>query len=154
MSEKFDRIDLHILKLLQADSHQPVQEVADRVGLSKSACHRRIQNLEGRGVITGYAAVLDPAMMGMALRFVVEVRLNGQSEKEMMGFEKAVQGLPEVLECQLMAGQIDYVLRVAVRDVSEYEAFHQRLAQTPGVATVASNLALRTVKPWVGVPIP
>ena len=153
MTEHLDRIDKKILADLQADSRRPVAEVAERCGLSKSACHRRIKLLQDQGVIERYMAVLNARALGYSLIFVVEVTLQGQSEESMRDFEKAVLRIPEVLECQLMTGQQDYILRVAARSAEDYEHIHHRLARLPGVATLQSSLALRTVKAWTGLPL-
>ena len=151
MSDKLDVIDRKILKLLQKNCRRSIAELAADVGLSKSACHRRIQQLESCGAIEGYVAVLNAERLGWPIQFVVDVTLNSQSEEILLNFERSIRLMPEVLECQLMTGEKDYVLRVAAQSVSDFEQFHHRLAGLPAVASVASSLALRTVKAWTGV---
>ncbi len=153
MTGQLENADLRILRQLQKDCRRSVADIAEACALSKSACHRRIQNLQDAGVINGYTAVLNADALGFTLMFVVDVRLKGQSDEEMRAFESAISVMPEVLECQLMTGANDYVLRVASKSVSDYEDFHHRLARLPSVATVMSSLALRTVKPWAGLPV-
>lgn len=153
MSIRLDASDLRILARLQRDCRQSVAEIADAVGMSKSSCHRRIQALEAAGVLQRFTATLDPSALGFRLFFMVDVRLSSQSDEVIRAFEKGVLAIPEVLECQLMSGQIDYLLRVAAKDVEDYERIHLKMTRLPGVATIVSNLALRTVKPWAGLPI-
>ena len=147
-----DVLDRKILRRLQEDCRRPAAEIADAVGLSKSACHRRIQLLERRGIVERYAAIVKPKSLGYPLMFAVDITLRGQSDEEMSDFEKGVMGIGEIVECQLMTGQNDYALRVVARDVEDFEKIHHRLARLPGVATVVSRLALRTVKQSTGMP--
>ncbi|MEM9988871.1 MAG: Lrp/AsnC family transcriptional regulator [Pseudomonadota bacterium] len=109
--------------------------------------------MEDRGVIERYTAVLSAAALGYNVIFVVDLTLRGQSEEAMREFEEALLRIPEVLECQLMTGQNDYILRVAAKSTEDYEETHHRLARLPGVSTIQSSLALRTVKPWTGLPV-
>lgn len=154
MSVQLDAIDRKILRLVQADSRASMQDLAERVGLSASACHRRVKGLEERGYIERYRAVLDPIVLGFTMQFFVEVSLTSQSEAALDAFEAAVVDIPEVLECHLMAGQSDYMLRVTCRDQEDFERLHRRLiARLPNVARVTSNLSIRTVKPMIGLPV-
>ncbi len=153
MSHILDRNDRKILQLLQQDCRQPVSEIADRIGLSKSACHRRIRMLQEGGIIDQFTAVLRPEALGYTLTFAIEVRLKGQSDEEMSQFEAAVMEIPQILECQLMTGQTDYSLRVAARSAEDYEDLHHRLARLPGVSNIISSLVLRTVKKSAGLPM-
>ena len=151
---QLDPIDRKILRCLQEDSRKSVQELGDLVGLSGSACHRRLKALEERGLIRGYQAVLDPAALGFSMQFFIEVSLVSQSEPVLDAFEAAVRDVPEVLECHLMAGQSDYILRVICRDHEDFERLHRRLvARLPGVARVHSNMSIRMVKPPTGLPV-
>lgn len=151
---EFDRIDKIILTELQRNSQAPIAELAGKAGLSPSSCHRRVKLLEAAGVITGYAASLNRAALGLANEFFVEISLAAQTEEAFEKFEKAVQRVPEILECHLMSGQFDYLLRITAADASDYERIHRsRISRLPGVQRIQSSLALRTVKAWSGYPI-
>jgi Lrp/AsnC family leucine-responsive transcriptional regulator len=153
-SENLDKTDKIILSALQRRGNMPLSELAELAALSASSCHRRVKLLEERGIITGYTAALDRKLLGLANEFFVEVSLIAQSEDMLEKFEKAVQRVPEILECHLMSGQFDYLLRVIAKDAEDYERIHRtRLARLPGVQRIQSMLALRTVKDWGGYPV-
>ncbi len=153
-SDNLDKIDKIILAELQINAQRPVAELAHKAGLSPSSCHRRVKLLEEAGVILGYTANLDRTALGLANEFFVEVSLSAQTEEAFEKFEKAVQRVPEILECHLMSGQFDYLLRVAAADATDYERIHRsRISRLPGVQRIQSSLALRTVKAWAGYPI-
>jgi Lrp/AsnC family transcriptional regulator, leucine-responsive regulatory protein len=152
--EELDKQDKIILSLLQQAGTLPLADLAAKAGLSASSCHRRIKLLEEQGVIEGYAANLNRKALGLANEFFVEVSLSGQSEQILEKFEKAVARVPEILECHLMSGQFDYLLRVIAKDAEDYERIHRtRLGRLPGVQRIQSSLALRTVKDWSGYPL-
>ena len=152
--EELDKQDKIILSLLQRSGNMALADVAAKAGLSASSCHRRIKLLEEQGVIQGYAANLNRKSLGLANEFFVEVTLNAQSEEVLEKFEKAVARVPEILECHLMSGQFDYLLRVIAKDAEDYERIHRtRLARLPGLQRIQSSLALRTVKDWSGYPL-
>lgn len=149
-----DAIDRKLLRCLQQDSRKSVQELGEAVGLSPSACHRRLKALEQSGAIDGYRAVLNADRLGFTMQFFIEVGLSSQSEPSLDAFEAAVLEIPEVLECHLMAGQSDYILRVVCRDHDDFERLHRRLAaRLPGVARIHSNMSIRTVKSLSGLPV-
>lgn len=151
---ELDGTDKIILLELQKNSQQAVAELAAKAGLSASSCHRRVKLLEEAGVITGYTANLDRAVLGFSNEFFVEVSLSAQTEEAFEKFERAIQRVPEILECHLMSGQFDYLLRVAATDATDYERIHRsRISRLPGVQRIQSSLALRTVKGWAGYPI-
>jgi DNA-binding Lrp family transcriptional regulator len=152
--EVLDKADKIILSGLQRQGNMPLADLAELAGLSASSCHRRVKLLEERGIIAGYTAALDRKQLGLANEFFVEVSLIAQAEDTLEKFEKAVQRVPEILECHLMSGQFDYLLRVIARDAEDYERIHRtRLARLPGVQRIQSMLALRTVKDWGGYPV-
>jgi Lrp/AsnC family transcriptional regulator, leucine-responsive regulatory protein len=152
--EQMDKIDKILLRELQANAQLGVAELGEKAGLSPSSCHRRIKLLEERGVITGYAATLERKQLGLANEFFVEVSLTAQTEETFEKFEKAIQRVPEILECHLMSGQFDYLLRVVAIDAEDYERIHRsRLSRLPGIQRIQSSLALRTVKQWSGYPV-
>ena len=152
--QEFDRTDKIILAELQMNAQRPITDLAAKAGLSSSSCHRRVKLLEAAVVITSYTANLDRAALGLANEFFVEVSLSAQTEEAFGKFETAVQRVPEILECHLMSGQFDYLLRVAATDAADYERIHRsRISRLPGVQRIQSSLALRTVKGWAGYPI-
>ena len=141
-----DNTDLEILNLLQRDSSANISEIAAKVGLSRSACHRRIRLLEDAKIITGYSADIDLKRLGYALTFVVEVSLEVQGDRAMEEFEAQVVGIPEVQSCQLMTGGPDYQMRVVAKSVDDFERIHHLLANLCHVSTLRSALQLRSVK--------
>jgi len=146
MATDLDRIDRTILRLLQVDGRMTNAHLAQLVHLSASACLRRVKRLEELGVISGYAAVIDPAAVGRATTVFVEIHLESQREDLLERFEAAAGEIPEVMGCHLMAGDADYLLRLAVAGVSDYERVHTaHLARLPGVVRVRSSFALRSV---------
>ena len=146
--------DRKILRELQADSRRSVAAIGEAVGLSPSACHRRIRLLEERGAIQGYGARLDPDALGLSVSFFVDVTLEGQSEAVLAAFEAAAARRPEVLECFLTTGPADYVLRIAARDTEDYERIHRRvISALPHVIRIQSSLVMKTVKRWRGYPV-
>ena len=153
-SDDLDKTDKIILSELQKNAQRPVADLAAKAGLSPSACHRRVKLLEEAGVIRSYTANLDRAALGLTNEFFVEVSLSAQTEQAFEKFEKAVQRVPEILECHLMSGQFDYLLRVVATDAADYERIHRsRISSLPFVQRIQSSLALRTVKGWAGYPI-
>jgi Lrp/AsnC family transcriptional regulator, leucine-responsive regulatory protein len=152
--ENIDKVDRILLRELQVNAQAGIAQLAEKAGLSPSTAHRRIKLLEERGLIKGYAATLDHKQLGLANAFFVEVSLTGQTEDAMEKFEKAVQRVPEILECHLMSGPFDYLLRVVAKDAEDYERIHRsKLARLPGLQRIQSLLALRTVKAWAGYPV-
>ena len=152
--DELDKTDKIILAELQKNAQRSVADLAQAASLSASACHRRVKLMEEAGVIQSYTANLDRTALGYANEFFVEVSLSAQTEEAFEKFEKAVQRVPEILECHLMSGQFDYLLRVVARDAEDYERIHRtRLARLPGLQRIQSSLALRTVKAGGGVPV-
>ncbi|WP_298915449.1 Lrp/AsnC family transcriptional regulator [uncultured Algimonas sp.] len=146
--------DRKILRELQQDSRRSAATIGELVGLSASACHRRIRLLEERGLIEGYGARLNADALGYAMSFFVEVTLEGQSETVLGDFERAALARDEVLECHLTTGPADYVLRVAARDTEDYERIHRRvISGLPHVIRIQSSLVMKTVKRWRGYPV-
>ena len=149
-----DRTDHRILSLLQQDSTRSIADLAMAVGVSASACHRRIKALEQTGVIAGYSAPLDPHSLGLKLQAYVEITLISQSEDSMERFEQAAAGFDDILECRLMAGVADYLLRVAAHDLEHFDQIHRAcLSRLPGVSSMRSSFVIRTTKRWAGYPV-
>jgi Lrp/AsnC family leucine-responsive transcriptional regulator len=146
-----DKLDRDLLRALQADGRLSNAELAQRVGLSASACFRRLQRLETQGVIAGYRADLDGAAIGKPTTVFIEVTLASQVSTALDAFERAVAACDDVLECHLMSGDFDYLLRVAVADMRDYERVHrQRIAAFPHVARIRTAFAMRAVVPRRG----
>jgi DNA-binding Lrp family transcriptional regulator len=149
-----DPINVRILKELQRDCRLSLDELGQRVRLSASACHRRVKQLEEAGVITGYGARLDARSLGHAMEFFIEVSLKSQADRALDAFERAATAAPEILECHLMAGGSDYLLRIVARDAADFERIHREcLARLPHIARLQSHLAIRTVRAWEGYPV-
>ena len=151
---EIDATDRRILNALQREGRLTNADLADRINLSASACHRRVKRLEDAGVIRDYAARLDPRAVGRGATVFVEVTLTSQSEEILDGFERAIAKVPDVLECHLMAGTADYLVKVAARDSDDYARIHrQHLTRLPGVAQMHSSFALRTVFGTTALPL-
>jgi Lrp/AsnC family leucine-responsive transcriptional regulator len=149
-----DQLDLAILAMLQTDGRASLAAIGGRIGLSASAVNRRMEKLESDSVITGYAALLRHAAVGLKITAFVTVTLVRQSEEVIAAFEKAVVALPEVAEVHLMAGSADYLLRVISPDVDAYEKFlRQQLTRVRGVARVQTSFSLSTLKSVPSVPL-
>jgi Lrp/AsnC family leucine-responsive transcriptional regulator len=151
---KLDRFDRAILQVLQHEGRIPNSTLAERVNLSESACLRRVRQLEEAGLIEGYTALINQQKAGFPVNVFVNITLERQDETDLRKFEEAVRKIPEVMECYLMTGDYDYVLRVVVADTADFERLHSRhLTRLPGVARVHSSFALRTVQKSRELPI-
>lgn len=152
--EVLDATDLRILTQLQRDGRMSNADLSDAVNLSPSACHRRVQRLEDTGIIRDYVALLDPRKIGVPTTVFVEITLSGQADEVLDAFERAVARIPDVLECHLMAGSADYMLKVVAEDTEDFARIHrQHLARLPGVAQMQSSFALRTVFKTTALPL-
>lgn len=141
-----DKIDLAMLDALQRDGRMSNAALAEAVGLSQSACSRRLDILEKAGVVSGYHAKLSNAALGNRMTAIVHISLSGQFEKTLSDFEAAVKRCPNVLSCHLMSGEYDYILRIAARDLADYERIHKQwLTAMPHVIRINSSFALREV---------
>lgn len=149
-----DDIDRKILGILQTNAHATSEQLSEQVGLSPSPCARRVRNLEATGVIRSYVAVVDQLKVGLPISVFASIKLERQREEELDRFAKAVQRWPEIVECYLMTGQRDYLLRIVVKDLEAYEAFLKRtLTRLEGVASIESSFALGQVKHAQPLPI-
>ena len=150
-----DRIDRSILHELQLDGRISNIKLAERINLSESACLRRVKLLEEAGIIGGYAMLINQAAVGLSGNVFVEITLNRQRREDQDAFEAGVAQVPEVMECYLMSGDYDYLLRVVVADAGDYERIHhEQLTSLPGVARVRSSFALRAATKRTELPIP
>ena len=144
--EKLDQIDLAILKTLQENGRISNADLADKVGLSASACSRRLDILEKSGVISGYHARVSHKALDYKMMVIVHISLSGQFAKTLAEFEAAVKRVPNVLVCYLMSGEYDYILRVACKDLEDYERIHRDwLSALPHVVKINSSFALREI---------
>jgi Lrp/AsnC family transcriptional regulator, leucine-responsive regulatory protein len=149
-----DAIDRRILAALQENGRLTATDLSAQVGLTTSPCLRRIRQLEDAGVIQGYSAVIDQTKVGLPVSVFVSIRLERQREDAMQRFETAIRRWPEVVECYLMTGTRDYLLRVVARDLTDYERFlKQTLTRLDGVASIESSFALAQVKHSSALPI-
>ncbi|WP_187428189.1 Leucine-responsive regulatory protein [Roseobacter fucihabitans] len=149
-----DATDKRILKTLQRKGRMPNAELSEVVNLSPSACHRRVQRLEKDGYIRDYVALLDARKMCVPTTVFVEITLQGQADEVLEAFEKAVRLIPDVLECHLMAGSADYLLKVVAENTDDFARIHrQYLARLPGVGQMQSSFALRTVFKTTALPV-
>jgi DNA-binding Lrp family transcriptional regulator len=153
-TDKLDEFDRNILRTLQRDGRMSNAALAKAVNLSESACLRRLRMLEERAIIEGYTAKVSPAAVGLSMSVFVTLSLTNQSQAALTAFEQAVAQIPEVMECYLMTGSSDYLLRMVARDVEDLERLHaQRLTRIPGISRVTSSIAMRTVVKRTGLPI-
>lgn len=140
-------IDHKILRVLQEDGRMTIQAIADRVGLSASPCLRRIRRMEQNGVIIAYSVTIDQKAVGLPVSVFVSIKLERQRAAELDRFAGAIGGWPEIMECYLMTGKFDFLLRVVCADLAAYEAFlRERLTQVDGVASIESSFSLGQVK--------
>ena len=151
---KVDQIDRRILNVLQRSGRISNADLADEVNLSASACHRRVQRLEKDGFIRGCLALLDPRKLEVPTTVFVVITLSAQADEVLESFEKAVARIPDVLECHLMAGTADYILKVVAENTEDFARIHrQYLTRLPGVAQMQSSFALRTVFKTTALPL-
>ena len=149
-----DGIDRKLLVALQEDARLTSEELGRRAGLSPSPCARRVRTLEAAGIIKGYVAVVDQAKVGLPISVFVSIKLERQREEELDRFASAVTRWPEIVDCYLMTGQRDYLLRVVVKDLPAYETFlKQKLTRLEGVASIESSFALGQVKQSTVLPV-
>nr|WP_126172286.1 Lrp/AsnC family transcriptional regulator [Altericroceibacterium xinjiangense] len=152
--EALDRIDRRLLAELQAEGRVTNVELAQRVGLTAPPCLRRVRALEEAGVIRGYHADIDPSKLGFAITVFAMVSLKSQAEADLRAFEDHMKTLPEVRECHMLNGEIDFVLKIVSRDLQSFQEFlTSKLTPAPNVASVKTSLTIRTAKQEPGVPL-
>jgi Lrp/AsnC family transcriptional regulator, cysteine-sensing transcriptional activator len=148
-----DRIDRRILSILQEDCTIPVAEIGRRVGLSTTPCWRRIQKMEEDGVITGRVALLNPTKVNAKVTAFVAITTSQHSEDWLKKFADVIQEFPEVVEFYRMAGQVDYLLRVAVPDIEAYDAFYKKLIAKIDISDVSTTFAMEQIKNTTALPL-
>lgn len=153
-ARRLDDIDRRILAELQRDGRLSNVELAARVGLSASPCLARVRRLEREGILKGYVALVSPEALGLAITVFIQVALERQSERTLEIFETRVRAFPEVMECYLMTGDSDYLLRLVAPDVQALQRFIiQDLTTIPGVANIRSSFALKQVAYRTALPL-
>jgi Lrp/AsnC family transcriptional regulator len=154
MAAELDSLDRKIMAVLQADSSKPTTEIAELVGLSQAPCWRRIQRLKQEGFIRGEVALLDRRKVGLNTQVFALVKLTATGRSNVNVFADAVRGFPEVLDCFVLMGSVDFMLRVVAKDIEAYERFFfEKLSQVPGVQEINSMVALSEIKSTTELPI-
>ena len=148
-----DLIDRKILAELQRDATLPVAQIAERVGLSQTPCWKRIQKLERAGVITGRVALVEPELVGLGLVVFVEIEAADHTAEWRDAFAAATRAMPEIMETWRLAGEVDYLLRVAVADMKAYDAFYKRLTEAVPIKNVTSHFAMERIKATTAYPV-
>jgi len=150
----FDEIDRQIMAHLQADGRMTNVDLADRVGLTAPPCLRRVRTLEEKGAIRGYHADLDPVWLGYTITVFAMVSLKSQAETDLEAFEAHVASIPEIRECYMLNGDIDFILKIVAKDLSSFQQFlTTKLTTAPNVAHVRTSLTIRSSKSLPGVPV-
>lgn len=150
-----DSWDRRILALLQEDSSISIAELSERVGLSQSPCWRRVQRLRSEGIIRAEVALVDRGKVGLKTQIFAQVKLSAQGRQHLDEFSEAIRRFPEVLECWVLMGPVDFLLRIVAPDVESYERFFfERLSRVPGIQEITSTVALSEIKATTALPIP
>lgn len=154
-NSKLDAIDWAILDVLQRDSSQTAQAIGDKVGLSANPCWRRIRRMEEDGIIASRVALLDPDRIGYGTTVFVALRTNRHDPEWLAAFSEGVASIDEIVECHRMAGDVDYMLKLQVRDIAHYDRIYQRLiAHVPGLSDVTSSFSMERMKATTALPRP
>lgn len=149
----FDAIDRRLLAILQRDATTPISELAERVGLSQTPCWKRLKRLQESGVICAKVALLERDLLGLSLTVFVAVRTNRHDQEWLEAFARGARALPEVMECYRMSGEVDYLLKVVVRDIAAYDQFYRRLIATSSLSDVSSSFAMEQIKFTTALPL-
>src|SRR5579872_3248703 len=152
--QRMDAIDRKILAVVQEDASLSVAEIGQRVGLSSTPCWKRLQKLEAEGVITGRVALIDPEKIGLGITVFVSIETGDHSEDWLARFAELVSAMPEVMEFYRMAGDVDYMLRVVVRDMQSYDTFYKKLIGAVPLKNVTSRFAMEKIKSVTALPVP
>lgn len=148
-----DLIDRKIVAALMADATQPIAQIADRVGLSQTPCWKRIQKLEATGVLTGRVALADPAKLGLGLTVFVGIEATDHGAAWREDFMAAIRTFPEIMEAYRMAGEMDYLLHVAVPDMAAYDDFYRRLTDAVPIKNLTSHFAMERLRHTTAYPV-
>ena len=153
MSLKIDKIDRHILRILQRDASISVDALAERISLSRNACWRRVKQMEERGVIKGRVTLIDPAAVDLDLSVFVLVRTSEHDPKWLEKFDRTVRDLPEIVGAHRMSGELDYVLRVRVASVKDYDRFYQKLISRIPISDISASFVMDDIKDTTELPV-
>ena len=146
-----DKLDTNILSALQKNGQISMAELSSKVGLSLSACHRRVKTLEANGMISHYTARLNAKAIGLEIQVFIAAKLTSQRQEDIIAFEKAILDMPEVLECHYISGESDYLLRVAAKNTEDYQKiYRERLTLIPSISQMTTMLSLSTIKDFDG----
>jgi Lrp/AsnC family transcriptional regulator len=151
---EIDSIDRRILEELQRDASRSIEQIARAVGLSQNPCWRRIKRLESEGVIERRVALVDPARLGMGVTVFVSVRTSHHNDEWLSRFAEGVRAIPEVVEFYRMSGDVDYLLKILVRDIADYDRIYKRLIRVADLDDVSSSFAMERIKSTTVVPLP
>jgi Lrp/AsnC family transcriptional regulator len=151
---KIDRLDRELLKLLQTESEVTASEIGERIGMSQSTCWRRIQRLRDEGLIQEQLVTLDRKKAGLNAMIFAQVKLSSQGRSNLAEFSDAIQSFPEVLDCYVLMGNVDFLLRIVAADIDAYEKFFfDKLSTLSGVQEITSNIALSEIKHTTALPL-
>ncbi|MHB1205042.1 MAG: Lrp/AsnC family transcriptional regulator [Rhodospirillaceae bacterium] len=154
MAGDLDKIDLKILKAMQEDASRSAAEIAEAVGLSQSPCWRRIQRLKDDGYISKIVAVLNPEKLNLRTQLFVQVKVSRADQVNLQEFSAAIRAFPEVMECHVILGAFDFLLRVVAQDIQAYEKFFfEKLSRVPGIQEVNSYVAVSEIKATTALPL-
>ncbi|MEM7218818.1 MAG: Lrp/AsnC family transcriptional regulator [Pseudomonadota bacterium] len=153
-SQEFDRIDRALLRALQEDASQTIAELAELVNLSTNACWRRIKRFEEQGVIRSRVALLEPNAIGLQLTAFVSIRTNQHNPQWLTSFAEGVAAIPEVVEFYRLSGDIDYLLKIHLRDIADYDRVYKALISTAPIADVTSSFTMEEIKHTTALPVP
>lgn len=151
---KLDRFDIRLLAELQRDVSQSTGDIAERIGLSQAPCWRRIQRLKEEGLIRSQVALLDRRKLGLRTQVFAQIKLSATGRSNLEDFTEIIQGFPEVMECFVLMGSVDFMLRIVTRDIEDYERFFfDKLSRVPGVQEINSMVALSEIKATTQLPL-
>lgn len=148
-----DPLDRKILSVLQRDADLAIEEIGDQIGLSRNACWRRIKRLEAEGIIRGRVALLDPKALGLGLQVFIAVRTNSHDPDWLTKFSQATRDLPEIIGAYRMSGDLDYLIRARVADISDYDALYQRLIRRVPMSDVSASFVMEEIKDTTALPV-
>jgi len=151
--EKIDTFDARILRLIQSDAALPLDEIGDKVGLSHNAVWRRIKAMEANGTITGRAALLDPAKLGLGLTVFMMIRTDRHAPDWLERFAKVTKSMPEILGAYRMTGELDYLIRARVADVKDYDRLYQAIVSRIELADVSASFVMEEIKETTVLPV-
>ena len=152
MDNYTDQIDQKILKILQIDASLSMDEISEKVNLSRNACWRRIRRLESEGIIKGRVALLEPRSVNLGLSIFVMIKTNSHESDWAKKFESVVSNFPEIMGAHRMAGDLDYILRVRVKDVSDYDKFYQNLISKISISEISASFVMDDIKDTTALP--